>query len=93
MRVKAAAFQEYNQAAVLDKLLTGMPEIVRAIAEPLSSAPTDINSSGSDAPSRKLNADRAWSSTYSLLIPQRAVYCNFRELSRDLQIFSGGERL
>jgi flotillin len=36
MRVKAAAFHEYNQAAVLDKLLTGMPEIVRAIAEPLS---------------------------------------------------------
>ena len=36
MRVKAAAYQEYNQAAVLDKLLTGMPEIVRAIAEPLS---------------------------------------------------------
>ena len=36
MKVKAAAFREYNQAAVLDKLLTGMPEIVRAIAEPLS---------------------------------------------------------
>jgi flotillin len=36
MRVKAAAFQEYNQAAVLDKLLTGMPDIVRAISEPLS---------------------------------------------------------
>lgn len=36
MKVKAAAFHEYNQAAVLDKLLTGMPEIVRAIAEPLS---------------------------------------------------------
>jgi flotillin len=35
MKVKAAAFHEYNQAAVLDKLLTGMPEIVRAIAEPL----------------------------------------------------------
>src|SRR6266699_3450583 len=27
MKVKAAAFHEYNQAAVLDKLLTGMPEI------------------------------------------------------------------
>ena len=26
MNVKAAAFQEYNQAAVLDKLLTGLPE-------------------------------------------------------------------
>ncbi|HEY4035326.1 MAG TPA: SPFH domain-containing protein [Ktedonobacteraceae bacterium] len=36
MKVKAAAFHEYNQAAVLDKLLTGMPEMVRAIAEPLS---------------------------------------------------------
>src|SRR5579862_877302 len=36
MKVKAAAYQEYNQAAVLDKLLTGMPEIVRAISEPLS---------------------------------------------------------
>jgi flotillin len=36
MKVKAGAFHEYNQAAVLDKLLTGMPEMVRAIAEPLS---------------------------------------------------------
>jgi flotillin len=36
MKVKAAAFHEYNQAAVIDKLLTGMPEIVRAMAEPLS---------------------------------------------------------
>jgi flotillin len=36
MNVKAAAFQEYNQAAVVDKLLTGLPEIVRALATPLS---------------------------------------------------------
>ena len=36
MKVKAAAFHEYNQAAVLDKLLTGMPDVVRAMAEPLS---------------------------------------------------------
>ena len=36
MKVKAAAFHEYNQAAVLDKLLTGLPDVVRAIAEPLS---------------------------------------------------------
>lgn len=36
MKVKAAAFHEYNQAAVLDKLLSSMPEIVRAISEPLS---------------------------------------------------------
>jgi len=36
MNVKAEAFQEYNQAAVVDKLLTGLPEIVRALAAPLS---------------------------------------------------------
>lgn len=36
MKVKAAAFHEYNQAAVLDKLLSNMPDVVRAIAEPLS---------------------------------------------------------
>ncbi len=36
MRVKAAAYNEYNQAAVLDKVISNLPEVVRAIAEPLS---------------------------------------------------------
>ena len=36
MNVKAEAFQEYNQAAVIDKLLTSMPEIMQAIAAPLN---------------------------------------------------------
>src|SRR5437764_1901832 len=36
MNVKAEAYQEYNQAAVIDKLFTGMPEIVRALAAPLA---------------------------------------------------------
>jgi flotillin len=36
MNIKAEAFQEYNQAAVIDKLFTAMPEIVRALSEPLS---------------------------------------------------------
>src|SRR2546421_11709693 len=36
MNVKAEAYQEYNQAAVVDKLLTGLPEIVRAMSAPLS---------------------------------------------------------
>ncbi|HET7186111.1 MAG TPA: SPFH domain-containing protein [Terriglobales bacterium] len=36
MNVKAEAFQEYNQAAVIDKLLTGLPEVVRALSAPLS---------------------------------------------------------
>ena len=36
MNLKAGAFQEYNQAAVMDKLLTGLPEVVKALASPLS---------------------------------------------------------
>ena len=36
MNVKAEAFQEYNQAAVVDKLITSMPEVVRALASPLA---------------------------------------------------------
>src|SRR5581483_2911509 len=36
MNVKAEAFQEYNQAAVVDKLFTSMPEVVRALASPLA---------------------------------------------------------
>src|ERR1700684_891862 len=36
MSVKAEAYQEWNQAAVVDKLITGLPEVVRALAAPLS---------------------------------------------------------
>jgi len=36
MNVKAEAYQEWNQAAVVDKLLTNMADVVRAMAEPLS---------------------------------------------------------
>jgi flotillin len=36
MNVKAEAYQEYNQAAVVDRLLTNMPEIVKALAAPLA---------------------------------------------------------
>jgi flotillin len=36
MNVKAEAYQEYNQAAVVDKLISSMPEIVRALAAPLA---------------------------------------------------------
>src|SRR5690242_18941843 len=35
MNVKAEAYQEWNQAAVVDKLITGLPEVARALASPL----------------------------------------------------------
>jgi flotillin len=37
MHQRAAAYQEYSQAAVLDKLIAGMPEIVRALSQSLAS--------------------------------------------------------
>jgi len=36
MNVKAEAYQEFNQAAIVDKLITGMPEVVKALAAPLA---------------------------------------------------------
>jgi len=36
MNVKAEAYQQWNQAAVVDKLITGLPEIVKALAAPLA---------------------------------------------------------
>jgi flotillin len=36
MNVKAEAYQEWSQAAVVDKLITNMADIVRAMAEPLN---------------------------------------------------------
>jgi flotillin len=36
MNTKAEAYQEYNQAAVVDRLLTGLPEVVKALASPLA---------------------------------------------------------
>jgi len=36
MNLKAEAYQEWTQAAVIDKLLTGLPEVVRALSAPLA---------------------------------------------------------
>ena len=36
MNVKAEAYQEFNQAAIVDKLITGLPEVVEALAAPLA---------------------------------------------------------
>jgi flotillin len=36
MNIKAEAYQEWSQAAVVDKLISNMAEVVRAMAEPLN---------------------------------------------------------
>jgi flotillin len=60
MNVKAEAFQEYNQAAVVDKLISGLPDVVRALSEPLSKVDkVTIVSTGGDgaAGAYKLTGD------------------------------------
>ena len=63
MQLKASAFLEYNEAAVLDKLLGGLPEVVRALAEPLSKVDKiTVVSTGGDggaAGVNKVTADMA----------------------------------
>ena len=52
MQVKAAAFQEYNQAAVLDRVVGVLPEVVRALAEPLANVDRiTVVSTGADGAS------------------------------------------
>jgi flotillin len=36
MNIKAEAYQEFNQAAIVDKLISNMPEVVKALAAPLA---------------------------------------------------------
>jgi flotillin len=59
MNVKAEAYQEYNQAAIFDKLLTGMPEIVKALAAPLANVDriTVISTGGETAGLHKITGD------------------------------------
>ena len=60
MNVKAVTYQEWNQAAVVDKLITSMPEIVRAMAGPLSQIDkiTIVSTgNGSDTGMNKITSD------------------------------------
>jgi flotillin len=60
MNLKAEAYQEWNQAAVVDRLITNMADVVRAMAEPLSKVDKiTIVSTGNDGASgvNKLTGD------------------------------------
>ena len=62
MNVKAEAYQEWNQAAVVDKLITGLPEVVRAMAAPLANVDriTIVSTGDGDAAgAHKITGDMA----------------------------------
>src|SRR5271165_4787614 len=60
MNVKAEAYQEFNQAAIVDKLISNMPEVVRALAAPLANVDkiTIVSTgNGSSAGMHKITGD------------------------------------
>jgi flotillin len=59
MSVKAEAYQEFNQAAIVDKFITAMPEMVRALAAPLANVDkiTVISTGGDTAGLNKITGD------------------------------------
>src|SRR5579884_409230 len=62
MNVKAEAYQEWNQAAVVDRLISNMADVVRAMSEPLSKVDKiTVISTGSDGSAgvNKLTGDMA----------------------------------
>lgn len=68
MQIKAAAYQEYNQAAVLDKLISQMPEVVRAISEPLTKVDKiTIVSTGGDGQNGTMGVNRLTGDMTSLV--------------------------
>ncbi len=62
MNVKAEAYQEFNQAAIMDKLIGNMPEVVRALAAPLANVDkiTVVSTGSGDAAGmNKITGDMA----------------------------------
>ncbi len=59
MNVKAEAYQHWNQAAVIDKLISTMPEVVRALAAPLEHVDkiTIVSTGGDTAGMNKVTGD------------------------------------
>jgi flotillin len=59
MRKKAAAWQEYNQAAIIQQLIDSLPQVAAAIAEPLTRTEriVIINSGGDGAGASRLTQD------------------------------------
>jgi flotillin len=59
MNVKAEAYQQFNQAAIVDKLIGSMPEIVKALAAPLANVDkiTVISTGGDSAGLNKVTGD------------------------------------
>jgi flotillin len=75
MQIKAQAYQEYNQAAVVDKMLTSMPDVVRALSEPLAKVDKiTIVSTGDGHNGRGIGASQITSDVAAMVAQAPALF-------------------
>jgi flotillin len=74
MQVRAAAYREYGEAAMLDKLINNLPEIVKALAEPLAKVDkiTIVSTGGADG--ANLGASRLTGDMVSMVAQAQGIF-------------------
>ncbi len=87
MNVKAEAYQDWNQAAVVDRLISNMPEVVRAMAEPLSKVDkiTIVSTGGDAAGANKITGDMAKVAAQVPALFEALSGMDIRELMANIQ--------
>jgi|HubBroStandDraft_4_1064222.scaffolds.fasta_scaffold95296_2 flotillin len=87
MNVKAEAYQDWNQAAVVDRLISNMPEVVRAMSEPLSKVDriTVVSTGGDAAGAHKITGDMAKMAAQVPALFEALSGMDIRELMSNIQ--------
>ncbi len=94
MNVKAVAYQEWNQAAVVDKLITGLPEVVRAMSAPLSQVDriTIVSTGDGDAAGvNKITGDMAKMAAQVPALFEALSGMDMKELLSNVKAIGGGK--
>ncbi len=87
MNVKAEAYQEWSQAAVVDRLISNLPDVVRAMSEPLSKVDrvTIVSTGGEAAGANKLTGDMAKIAAQVPALFEALSGMDMRELMSNIQ--------
>jgi flotillin len=95
MNVKAVAYQEWNQAAVVDRLITQMPEVVRAMAAPLANVDriTVVSTGdGNSAGVHKITGDLATIAAQVPALFEALSGMKMDELLAKVKLIGGGDK-
>lgn len=90
MKTKAGAYQDYNEAAIVDRLLAALPEVVRAFADPLNKIDKiTVVSTGSGGPNEGVGINKVTSDMATMIAQAPALIesltgIKIQELIRDV---------